>query len=747
MPNSQTKEDKAVESLLQAAVSSGDLSQETLDRIKKLEELQNNLADFLIDRFQHNIECFKKHLPDIAKKFEHYKPTRSIEFFCLENGVPNLMYVDTQEVLYKAEDPSELCKKQVKETIENTYITSTKYNKEHDPIGQIHHRYINEMTAIIDQNKTDEKVYASDVGSLANCVVLGVGLGYHIGYLYEKLEIANCVIIEPDEDLFFASLHTFDWANLISYLLEGHYGIYFELGVTPERLFADLNGYYSKRGPFLSAFWWNYIHYSTQKIRDLAKVLVDNNYRNHAALGFIDDHLFATSHAVHAILNHAHFIRKDKRLPEKWRNAPVFVIGNGPSLDNDIRFLRKYQDKAIIIACGTAFDSLYHAGIQPDFYGCTERTPQVAQTINMIPDKDFINRTILLASDTVHPDTLACFKNTALFYKPDEPFFWLARFYLKGDFENINFILMMNPLVGNFGSSAAMALGFYNVYFFGFDNGKKIGAKRMHSTFSELYGTNQNREKGGNYAVEDIVPGNFGGECESGSFFKLSISNIETMVDMFKTATKFYNCSDGALIKGAEPKHSCELNFDDCENLDKDSFREYIENEFTVQPKATKDEIVALISQKDFSDCVDYLKGLFDTRPTTRRGFVDIMQTSSEYMIKLAHTGKKFINENLNGTIQACFICILKVLYINKDEKKCIELANKMVDIYFHYLDDCRFLFKFQPDYLLGKHQHYLNGKVGRDYPDSKATDMPNIGILVDKNYKDKLEKFVKRYD
>ena len=256
MQNSQTKEDKAVESLLQAAVSSGSLSLETLNRIKKLEELQNNLADFLIDRFQRNIECFRKHLPDIANKFEHYKPSRSIEFFCLENGVPNLMYVDTQEVLYKAEDPSFLCKKQVQETIETTYLSSTRYRLEYDPIGQIHHRYINEMTAIIDQNKTDEKIYASEVGSLANCVVLGVGLGYHIGYLYEKLEIANCVIIEPDEDLFFASLHTFDWANLLNYLLEGHYGIYFELGVTPERLFADLNGYYSKRGEFLSAFWW-----------------------------------------------------------------------------------------------------------------------------------------------------------------------------------------------------------------------------------------------------------------------------------------------------------------------------------------------------------------------------------------------------------------------------------------------------------------------------------------------------------
>ncbi len=728
-----TNDDEAVKTLLKDAVSSGAITEETLKRVKRLTELQRNLADYLIDRFHSNIEAFKKYLPNIANKFEHYKPSRSIEFFCLENGVPNLMYVDTNEVFYKTEDPSILCKNQVEDLIKTTPIKSTKYNVEYDPIGQLHHRYINEMTRLLDANNNEETILTKDVNCLANCVILGVGLGYHIGYLYEKIEIANSVIIEPEEDLFFASLHTFDWKNLLNYLADGHYGIYFVIGVTPEKFTSYLNSFYSKRGNFLSGFWWNYIHYTSDKMIELIKIHVDNNYRNYAALGFIDDHLFGTSHAVYAILHHAHFIKKDKRLPDKWKNAPIFVIGNGPSLDNDIHFLRKNQDKAIIIACGTAYDALYHAGIQPDFYGCTERNPQISQTIKMLPDQEYIDSTILLASDSVHPYTLDCFKHNAIFYKPDEPFFWLARFRIKGDFEKINYILMMNPLVGNFGTSAAIVLGFRNIYLFGLDNGKKIGAARMHSKFSELYGTNQSLEQGASYATGNTVPGNFGGECESGGFYKLSVNSMEHMFALFKGTISVYNCSDGVLIKGAEPKHSSDLDFDNLPNLDKESFHKFIEEEFTMQIKTSKEEIVSHINFKDYDDCIDYLKGLFDHRPNTRRGFIDIMQTSSEYLIKLNHSTRKFISSNIAGSLQSSFICILRALYSSKDENKCLELANKLVDLYIHYLDDSKIIYRYQPDYILGPHQKYLNGKVGSDFPDSKAPNLPNIDILVKK--------------
>ncbi len=740
---------KDIDSLMKVSVSSSKIDEATLKRIQDLAQLQNNMADFLIDRFNHNIQAFKKYLPDIANTFEKYKPTRSLEFFCLENGVPNLMFVDTQEIFYKAEDPSVLCRNQVKEALKTVPVKQIRYKKEYDAVGQIHIRYINEMTALLEQAGKEEGLTAEKMGVLANCVVLGVGLGYHLGNLYESVEIANCVIIEPDEDLFFASLHTFDWANLLEYLVESHHGIYLEIGVTADKLYADLNGFYSKRGRFLSSFWWNFVHYSSEKINALAKVLVADNYLNYSAFGFFDDHLFGNSHGIQAILKKSHFIRSDIELPERWINAPVFVIGNGPSLDQDIHFLRKNQDKAIIIACGTALDTLYHAGIQPDFYGCTERTIQIAQSIKMIPDRDFLDKIILLASDVVHPDTVDCFKNSALLFKADEPFFWLARLKLKGTAEKIRFILMMNPLVGNLGTSAVIAMKMKNAYLFGFDNGKKVGTENMHSQFSELYNQNKHFEKGGSYIIEDLVPGNFGGECISGNFYKLSIRNMEQMFELFKNTSHFCNCSDGALIKGTTPVHSYDLKFEELPVLDKKALHDFINNEYTTALDFTREQIIEQINIEKFSECLKHLKEIFSNRPESRIEFIDRMQTSSEYLYKLGFIeNEKFICCNIEGSIQTVFLCLLYALYHNSDENICLKLANKIVDLYFHYLDDADILYSLQPDFIYGRQQKFLNGKVGRDYEDSKAPSLPNIPTLVDNSkYVDKQKKFVKLYD
>ncbi len=747
MQHADNKKDFPSDSSSSEQIPATKENQAATDRARKLAELQSNMADFLVERFDSNMKAFKQYLPDIARTFSGYKPIRSMEFFCLENGVPNMMYVDNQDIFYKAEDPSELCKHQVENAIASIPVSNFRYRYEPDPIGQLHHRYITKMTRLIDDNDESGSTTLNNYGILANCVILGVGLGYHIGYLYEKAEISNCIIIEPDRDLFFASLHTFDWANLLKYIFSEHLGICFEIGEPADKVFEDLYGYYEKRGQFLASLGWTFIHYSSLEVSAIAKMLVRDNFRNYSAMGYIDDHLFATSHAVHAILNHAHFIRKDMRLPEKWRNAPVFVVGNGPSLDNDIKFLRKYQDKAIIIACGTAFDSLYHAGIQPDFYGCTERTPQVAQTIRMIPDKEYVNRTILLASDSVHPDTLACFKNNALFYKPDEPFMWLAKSCLKGDYDKISEVVMMTPLVGNFGASAAASLGFKSAYLFGYDNGKKVGAERMHSSFSDFYGSDLNREKGGNYVIDDLVPGNFGGKCISGNFYEPSIRNLEFLFQAYRGQIKFYNCSDGARISGAAPVHSENLNFDNYPDLDKEEFRKYIQHELTTELTATNEAIKAAIDSKGFNVCMDYLKNLFDIRPEKRSDFIDILRKSSEYITKLNLDGRKFFTETIYGSLQSSYICILTALYVVKDEAKCIALANKIIDIYIHYLEDSKLVYSYLPDYTLGRHQELMNHKVGRDYDDDKAPVMPEIYKFTKiESGSGELKKFTKLY-
>lgn len=71
----------------------------------------------------------------------------------------------------------------------------------------------------------------------------GIGLGYSLAYLYERVEVANLIIVEPDLDVFYASLHAFDWQNLLKFLFENKYAINIMLGQTPFQFTQDLSNF------------------------------------------------------------------------------------------------------------------------------------------------------------------------------------------------------------------------------------------------------------------------------------------------------------------------------------------------------------------------------------------------------------------------------------------------------------------------------------------------------------------------
>ena len=441
------------------------------ENITNLMELQQAMSVMLIERFQKNMEAFKKYIPNIYEQFHEYKPQETLEFMCTSNGIPNLFFPERNEFFYKTYDPEALCKKQVDTVLEHCPFRQLKYSIDKEYLGQIHHRYLNEIVKY--QN---EKVPPVANPLLANscpiAILMGIGLGYHVGYLYERIEVGNLVLIEPNTDLFFASLHTFDWANLLEFVNENHRGIFFMVGQTRDYVFEDLNAYYGRHGRMLAGFMWSMVHYRSKEINDISDRLIEDYERSYATLGFFDDHLFAVSHGIHHIMDKVHFMKRGA-LKDEYINTPICIVANGPSLSHDLPFLRKVQDKVFIFACGTALETLYNAGIRPHFYGCTERLKVVSEHLSIIPDQDFVSERVLVAGDVVHPDVTKMFKHTAIFGKADENFFWLAAAKLYDQFRHVAPVSLMNPLVGNLGVSAITQMGFKNVYLFGVDNGTK----------------------------------------------------------------------------------------------------------------------------------------------------------------------------------------------------------------------------------------------------------------------------------
>ena len=215
---------------------------ETTNQALELEELralQQQLAVDLKERFQNSIEAFKEFMPEVATAFKDYKPKKELHFFCTQNGVPNLEFPkDNHRILCPCDNPWEAIDKELDEQLATIHLHNVVIGEERDPYGQIHFRYLKkareDMLRLTD-TYTDLKdsITPAKTGSIGNAVILGSGLGYAIGLLYSKVEVANLLVVEPDPDIFYASLHTFDWAPLLQFIKSEDLGIKLIVGQDP----------------------------------------------------------------------------------------------------------------------------------------------------------------------------------------------------------------------------------------------------------------------------------------------------------------------------------------------------------------------------------------------------------------------------------------------------------------------------------------------------------------------------------
>ncbi len=438
-----------------------------------------------------------------------------------------------------------------------------------------------------------------------------------------------------------------------------------------------------------------------------------------------------------------------KELSDAAKNTPVFIIGSGPSLDADIPFLRKNQDKALIVACGSALETLYQAGIQPDIYCAAERAPQIAGTIEMIPDKDFLNRITLLTADIIHPKVRALFAKVILLPKADELFFWLAISELK-ERRELKYLVSCSPLVGNMGLAAILQSGFLRPYLFGLDCGRKPGAADMHSKYSALYQNLRINEKDGNYAAVCDYPGNFGGSCRTGPVFLLSIRALEELLALYKDKVSCVNCSDGCLIQGAKTLRSGELDksFENLPLIDKTGITAFMLREMAKPLPLEKKSVTEFMDPAGFDRITERLDEIFAGPFERREDLFDSLTAASRFLSEGGNDPQKiFLRKILQGSCQSFFILISYALLSRESESAGLEEALKVIGLFRHFLTDGRQTYRLLPDYAIGPHQMRLKGRIGTDYPESKAPPLPEIRELFDKDKLKALPRiFIKRY-
>jgi len=517
-------------------------------------------------------------------------------------------------------------------------------------------------------------------------LMYGVGLGYQLSYLYEQCRPRILFVIEPNFDLFYASLFTFDWYKLLEYLNEEELGIHIFLGQNKDEVIQDITVASAKIGSYLSAATVGFWHYKSDEIIELITRTKQEFFFLISGWGFFDDNVIALSHCVENIRQNIPFLVKGKSLDDKWRDIPVFVIGNGPSLDIAIDKLKSCQHQVIILSCGSALSSLYKAGIQPDIHVQVERTKVVPDSHLLLKDDQYLKGILFLSVDVIHPDCAKQFDRVGLAFKSFEPGFPLIKMH-SSVARTRDILSSANPLVGNTGLATACRLGFRNIYLIGIDNGYKSNAHH-HSKLSFYFDETGNQKDKLSIQVNKksnhLVPGNFGGEVETTNMMISSRTVMENLIEAYADVL-FYNCSDGAKIKGAVPKRINDISFNNF-YCDKNSLLNHIVNDIYKPMDIDINKLEENFHIELFNDFIDMFIRDWDKCFSTREDIVSNMLKVRDYLLAMRVNGYEHIYRCLIGSINYSYSVILSTLYrfdVCDDLYKTINDIIKIMVEYF----------------------------------------------------------------
>ena len=508
------------------------------------------------DKLAKNLTAFKKYFPEIYKKYKDYTPkkwrpiTNSI-------GEVNLVKMDSLQTWY-GESPKNDC------TL-NFENFNQQPNKDGLTLGYrgtklahyTHYQFVKETEELLKQAEEEVGALPDNVPSI---IMFGLGVGYQLEKLLDEHTVEKLFICEPNPDFFYASLFAIDWQTIFETVETSKSRIYLNIGDDGTNLFRDLLRQFYAIGPYIlnsTYFYQSYYNASlnsaiSQLREQLQVVIAMGEYFDHAYYGI--------AHTKEGMKRKIPVLAADpaSKLNYDDKDVPIFIVGNGPSLDSSIEAIKQWQGQAIVVSCGTTLQALQRHGITPDFHAEIEQNRSTFDWAVLIGDLEYLKSITLISCNGIHPDTCDLYKDVMIAFKEGESSTVSALNVLGR--ENFTTLLNAFPTVSNFVIDLFSTIGFTNIYLIGVDLGF-VDVKHHHSKSSGYYQEDGKETydytKSANTSL--IVPGNFRPTVNTKHEFKVSRQVIEQVTAAKPKAQEFYNCSDGARIRGTLPIRPDEL--------------------------------------------------------------------------------------------------------------------------------------------------------------------------------------------
>lgn len=488
-------------------------------------------AALLLNRWEQNRRFFQVHLPDLAALFE--TPTQTYELSLGEAGV-NLRHKQTLQPLYPigADGKSTLFAagralafdppRNPRWKLQNA---QGGLRREDENAFEITARGLNALADLLESDSEFQPgtLHYDGTRQLPPLVSYGLLSGVHLALLQEAGLLENGVIVfEPEPDFFVLSAYFVDYAELMRperenlLIVKGH----------PDPLW--IRRFFSQRVIVRGFIRLECALYDHPAFADAA-VRVDEAVKETLrGWGTAEDELYGLRNKLTNLKNpQAKLLCQNAAVA-----APIAVVGNGPSLDRLLPFLKQNREGMLIFSAGTALKPLRSAGIVPDFQIEIERRDHVAGVLEAAP----LGEVTLLGADLLHPTTLAAAREVLLFIRDQSA--------SEALWQPQKVVRFSNPLVGNAATSLALEFS-REVYLCGLDVAFRKDQKQ-HATRSH-YDTL--KDSGGE---QFPVRGNLSRDLWTNSLFSLSRSVLEKAIAAAPQA-RVFNLSDGAFIQGATP--------------------------------------------------------------------------------------------------------------------------------------------------------------------------------------------------
>jgi hypothetical protein len=368
-------------------------------------------------------------------------------------------------------------------------------------------------------------------------VFLGALTGLHIVHYLNTTEVRDIFIVEPDVNKFALSCWFLDYSAI-----EKRFGR-LVLHVGEDMPESPLD-FLMNTSPVGAGIWLRILPVYPSAYFDEIVARINLRWRAiHEIMVPFDRELRNLGYGAANLRAERPILAK---VPQLSKNARIAVVGSGPSLENDIPWLKANRSKLIVFAVHSSVRVLRKHGIKADF--------QVTLDTELLPHLP------KLQLDTDVP--LICY------YKIDpkaiEGFDTVLMMHESGKADVVRFNLAVShthPTSGNTALAAALYMQAAETYLLGLDLGFRE-AEKSHAAGSWYDDAGGAGHADAKWRDQVRTRANFEdseGAILTHAYYNYSRHAMERAIEALAGGRKVYNLSDGAYIEGAEPRRSADI--------------------------------------------------------------------------------------------------------------------------------------------------------------------------------------------